>query len=155
MLKILLPEKCGLHRKIIDRKKTQFIKIRNKVAAPYSVGMTFLLAQSYSDIPKELLPNNINNRHWGFYNKKYVRNELLQYRIKILSCRAMKLHDITDEDIMKEGVEKVGNIFVNGITGKTYKSARRAFSSLVNEIHGKYTWRLNPHIFVYDFELVN
>lgn len=143
--------------------------------ARYDVGEVVAIAQSYCSIADEL--ENDNNatcaahyeenvgkaaeyislmEHPGFSNKMFVAPELMPHRVRITEVRVQRLQDISDEDCLKEGIEKM-------ITGCEYyqysfydndKTPREAFARLIDKVSGKGTWDSNPYVFVYDFELI-
>lgn len=97
----------------------------------------------------------------GFRNKMFVRADLMPHRIRITSIRIERLQDISEEDCLREGVEKwIDCYIVSGIMenhGKNnvcFDSPREAFASLIDRISGRGTWQRNPWVFVYEFELI-
>ena len=94
----------------------------------------------------------------GFFNKMFVRAELMPNQIRITNVRVECLQDISDDDCLKEGVRKVVN--ENGIDVQYYvghdacfETPREAFANLIDKVSGKGTWDSNPWVWVYDFEL--
>lgn len=164
----------------------------------YEVGERVALAESYghiwrglSSMPsrqadymnrlrKELDEENPSGLI-SWYNKLYVRADLMQYDIQILSKRKERLHDITDEDIMREGVfkssmecvnirdGKVGNYAwreVNRIKKKDglyhlnivehiHSDIRECFAEMIDSVCGKGTWDSNPEVWVYGFKAID
>ena len=86
----------------------------------------------------------------------------MPHRISITNVRVERLQDISDEDCLAEGIEKVKeceNLYRVPIYHKsgriTYISAdtpREAYAALIDKISGKGTWESNPWVFLYDFE---
>ena len=85
---------------------------------------------------------------------------LARYFIEITALRCEQAQDISDEDCMKEGIKKYGEIatmygFADDgeyfIYGKT---PRKAYSALFDRIHGKGAWGRSPYCFVYEFKLI-
>ena len=146
--------------------------------ARYEVGEVVSVAQSYCSIADEL--ENDNNAtcaahyeknlgkaaeylSWmenpGFSNKMFVRADLMPHHIRITDVRVERLQDISDEDCLKEGIRKVVNengIYVQYYVAHyaCYENPREAFAHLIDKVSGKGTWKENPYVFVYDFELV-
>ena len=131
----------------------------------YKVGEVIAVAQSYIDcgnlpdyeLDEEGLP--IMPTKSGYFNKMFVRSDLMPHRIRITNVRIERLQDISDEDCLKEGIRKVVN--ENGIDVQYYiahdacfENPREAFASLIDKVSGKGTWESNTYVFVYDFELV-
>lgn len=144
--------------------------------ASYKVGEEVAIAQSYGsflEIYDTKYSEKSNNMGWpdslcmhvfnikGYYNKMYVRAELMPYRIRITDIKVERLQDISEEDCLREGIEKwMGSYIVTGITGRGLKFyryfdfPRDAFAVLIDKISGKGTWDKNPFVFVYEFELI-
>lgn len=98
----------------------------------------------------------------GWTNKMYVKPDSMPFTIKITNIRVERLQDISDEDCMKEGIEKmlVGgeNHLYSFLDKKRYewtdfRTPQEAFVALIDKINGKGTWDSNPYVWAYDFEL--
>ena len=93
----------------------------------------------------------------------FVRSDLMKHHIKITDVNVERLHDISDEDIMREGVWQFYNnknlFYVSKNIGYApdvaFLSAREAFWYLIDNISGKGTWESNPWVVAYSFELVD
>ena len=97
----------------------------------------------------------------GWTNKMFVRADLMEETIRITDIQLQRLNNITDEDCLKEGVEKwIDCYIVSGIMenqGKNnvcFDTPREAFAALIDRISGKGTWNRNPWVYVYTFELL-
>jgi hypothetical protein len=99
----------------------------------------------------------------GFWrNKLFMPAEAARYFIHITAVRAERLQEISDEDCMKEGIEYIPVIVSDcgeypsyGIKsiGIQYETPREAYAALIDKINGRGTWRSNPRVWVYDYEL--
>lgn len=97
----------------------------------------------------------------GWNNKMYVRADLMPHKIRITNIRVERLQEISDEDCLREGIleDSPGlqysfptNI---GYCGQyPFDTPRDAFAALIDRVSGKNTWKKNPWVFVYEFELV-
>lgn len=79
-------------------------------------------------------------------------------RIKciITSVRVERLHDITDEDALLEGIELIGKYYrVKDWPGVLSDTPRGCYISLWEHINGKGSSALNPEVIVYNFEKIN
>lgn len=120
-------------------------------------------------------------QHPGWENKLYVRPELMQHEIEIISKRKEHLQDISDADILREGVFhgmascrdlKTGeegdytwlNIkrkkLPNGkyhvlISHQVHSNIRECFIDMIDHICGKDTWKTNPEVYVYEFKYID
>ena len=83
--------------------------------SPYKVGDIVAIAQSYRQLlAEEYLPSNIENEvirmveknHIGCTNKMYVKAELMPHHVRITEVRFERLHDISEEDCLREGIVK-------------------------------------------------
>lgn len=134
---------------------------------PYKVGEIVAVAQSYCDAGLNPFPFC----EAGWHNKMFVRADLMPHQICITNVRIERLQDISNEDCIAEGVvispKKVkGSIDMYFPSqsdksaadkigwGIVYHAPREAYASLIDNVSGKGTWKSNPWVFVYDFELV-
>lgn len=108
----------------------------------------------------------------GYGNKLFTRADAMLHQIRIAGIKCERLQDISDAECMKEGV--VGGIigyYVPGIkckdwskesyvdtedgrTWKLFPTPREAFATLIDKVSGRGTWKRNPWVVVYEFELV-
>lgn len=114
--------------------------------------------------PDAILGDQVNETP-GWKNKMFVRADLMPHRIRITNIRVERLQDISESDIVFEGIIMR---FGEGQTKPFYTfpksdidnpshiflSAREAFASLIDRISGRGTWERNPWVFVYGFELI-
>ncbi len=145
----------------------------------YGVGEVVAIAQPYKDII-ECLPmysdaildkRGMPRKEYkaGWTNKMFVRADLMPRHIQFTDVKVERLQDISDDDIMREGIRKEG--YAGGFMyfyNKTYirkgnrlvdpiynSTPRRAFASLMYKIIGGSTWESNPWVVAYSFELVD
>lgn len=145
----------------------------------YKVGEIVAVAQNYFSTYDESKWENgiwynefadgsdITN-HAGWINKMFVKAEYMPHQIRITGIRCERLQDISDEDCMKEGVleHPYRGYMVDGIVYKNSKdkeyndslqifdTPREAFAVLIDKVSGRGTWKSNPWVVVYEFELV-
>lgn len=146
---------------------------------PYKVGEVIAIAQPYKDIIERLpmysdtildevgMPRKEFNAGW--HNKMFVKASLMPHHIRITDVKVEKLHSISDDDILREGIRKEsyaggcmyfynkeyirkGNRYVEPIYNTT---PIRAFASLIYKVCGGETWESNPWVVAYSFELVD
>ena len=169
MKKIMFNDKYSLTDAVLERRKTMTRRIvpnKNIIAPTYYVGEVVAIAQSYSTlnqsgyIAPEWLDHSCESSA-GYRNKMFVRADLMPHCIKIISVGAQLLQDISDEDCLREGVDKwldcyiVSGIMENqGRNNVCFETPREAFSNLIDRINGKSTWENNPWVYVYGFELI-
>lgn len=128
---------------------------------PYKVGEVVAIAQSYNTIGKTQY-DKFGNGVPGNSNKMFTRAELMPHHIKITDVKVERLQSISDEDILKEGVwqyPKLRAYHVSKATGfapdVAFLTAREAFAYLIDRISGKGTWKSNPWVVAYSFELID
>ena len=162
---------------------THYFFTEKRGRLPYDTEEVVAVAQSYCSIAEEL--ENSNNatfaahyeknvqkaseyiswmEHPGFNNKMFVAADMMIHQIRITDVRVERLQDISDEDCLKEGIQKMLTgceyyqySFCDNDKGgvwNNYKTPREAFAHLINKVSRKDVWQENPYVFVYDFELV-
>ena len=129
----------------------------------YQIGEEVAVAQRYEDAihPLDWVNKLLYEDEPGWKNKMFVRADLMPHRIRITDIRVERLQDISEEDCLREGVEKwIDSYIVSGIMenhGKNnvcFDTPREAFAALIDRISGRGTWQRNPWVFVYEFELI-
>lgn len=146
---------------------------------PYKVGDIVAIAQPYKDIIEcmaeysDIIINvdgSINREYKaGWTNKMFVRADLLPHHIRITDVKVEYLQDISDDEILREGITsqrffnkveyvfatmgKMNNTPVHWL--KTFPTPREAFAALIDKISGKGTWESNPFVVAYSFELID
>ena len=129
----------------------------------YKVGEVVAIAQSYHNLNKsgytapEWL-DHVCESSAGYENKMFVRADLMPHHIKITDVKVERLQDISDEDILKEGVYQFDKLFyvskdIGYAPEVAFPTAREAFWYLIDSISGKGTWESNPWVAAYSFEL--
>ncbi len=125
---------------------------------PYNNEIDGYLGVGYWYVPSNIMQLNatIKPKNKLFMPKKYAR-----YFIRITGVRVERLQDISEEDCLKEGIiKKHGSYkdhyllpgsksYLNGY----FYSPQEAFAALIDSINGKGTWKSNPFVFVYSFNL--
>ena len=134
----------------------------------YDTGEVVAVAQSYKNVYNEhgletmdMLVQHLKNSA-GWHNKLFIRADLMTHQIRITNVRIERLKDISDEDCLKEGIQKMPigceylYSFYDNDKGvwNNYKTPRKAFANLINKMSRKDVWNENPYVFVYDFEMV-
>lgn len=187
MKKIMFNDKYGLTQAVLNGRKTMTRRIskeqiRNSVfwksgyesihgyeiKPIYEIGEVVAIAQSYSDcgnMPDFGLDEDgypIMPKRSGYFNKMFVRANLMPHHIRITDVKVERLQDISDGDCLKEGIEEhLKNVQYGfssniGYCGQyPFSNPREAFIALIDKVSGKGTWESNPYVFVYEFELVD
>ena len=96
----------------------------------------------------------------GYKNKMFVKADLMPHHIRITDIKVERLQDISDEDVLREGVWQMGELFyVSKAVGETpevaFPTAREAFWYLIDKVSGKGTWESNPFVVAYSFKLID
>lgn len=131
----------------------------------YCIGEEVAVAQAYSEFVSEAGFNEaeINKLRIskGWTNKMFVKADLMPHRIRITDIRAERLQDISEEDCLAEGIvdfeSRINKAHFYSITDEsaTYGTAKKPYSLLIDKIAGKGTWKRNPYVFVYEFEMID
>ena len=188
MKKIMFNDALGLTEAVLEGRKTMTRRFVPKgydltltqsnldfvrYYSNYQIGDTLAVAQKYRDIMPYLADSfrqpstDYMKNKPGYGNKLFVRADLMPHQIRITNVRVERLHDISNEECLREGVyhEPIELEDHDGLTyyasGYTfngskicYNSPRDAFAALIDKISGKGTWDKNPWVFVYEFKLV-
>lgn len=149
---------------------------------PYRLGEEIAIAMSYEDV---IASTDIAVDKWiemveqahggkdyrliaGTDNKMFVKAELMPYRIKITDMWMHRLKEISDEDIMQEGIFTIPaetSTHVNGY-GYTfdnwcYRGVRcssdtpiGAYKALFDKVTRRGTFDSNPMVVAYKYELI-
>ena len=192
MKKIMFDDKYLLTQTVLAGSKTMTRRVlRDNVPLgnweetqkhlPYKVGEVVAIAQSYEVVYAEKIVDFIiHNYHSprkdaaekfkkvyesnaGWENKMFVRADLMPHHIKITDVKVERLRDISDDDILREGVWQFHYdnelFYVSKNIGYApevaFPTAREAFWYLIDKISGKGTWESNPWVVAYSFELVD
>lgn len=137
----------------------------------YEVGEVVAIAQPYKDITDHLpmysgtvLDNNgkpLNEYKQGWNNKLFIEADLMPHHIRITNIKIECLQDISDKDILCEGIKKVYDnhdhyyVYKYLSDGYIFYTPSQAFASLIDKIYDKGTWNSNPWVVAYSFELVD
>lgn len=190
MKKIMFNDQYGLTEAVLDGRKTQtrriayekpFKHIRscgfctegkdkgklaindgNEIVAKstYKIGEVVAVAQRYSDVP---FNNKMPGLSIGWLNKMFVKSSLMPHQIKITNIRCERLHYISTDDCMKEGIfcshiDGIDDAYSYDATNDDftkkwwYRTPIEAYKMLSCKLH--LHWDSNPLVFVYDFKLV-
>lgn len=176
MKKIFFNDKYGLTQAVLEMRKTMTRRFVPCEVHPfdtkenllkysrYKIGEEVAIAQRYSDV--ENLPfdrkydiEREGKERAGWNNKMFVEAIYMPHRIRITDIKVERLQDISDEDCLKEGICKayyMGNgrrYYMMPESGVCYLTPREAFAALIDKVSGKGTWKKNPFVFAYCFEL--
>ena len=136
--------------------------------ASYKLGEVAAIAQSYSDcgnMPDYGLDEDgypIMPKNSGFFNKMFVKADLMPHHIEIIGIKVERLQDISDEDCLKEGIyasnsHEIGYgipwVYEFAKSKMAYYTPREAFADLIDKVSGKGAWESNPFVFAYEFVL--
>ena len=147
-----------------ERGMCQLIADNGKVLYPqFEIGEVIAIAQSYKDCgydPSFILDGKPISKHPGWNNKMFVKAELMKHFIKITRVKVERLQDITSEDCLREGIEEHLKGVQYGFTSNIgyigqypFATPREAFAALIDRVSGKGSWKSNPWVWVYEFEL--
>lgn len=182
--KIMFSDKYCLTKAVLDGTKTMTRRLlRDNVPLgnweettkhlPYKVGDIVAIARPYKDIIESLpmysdaildkvgMPRKEFKAGWT--NKMFVKASLMSHHIRITDVKVERLQDISDDDILREGVWQFyynkDLFYVSKNIGYApevaFPTAREAFWYLIDSISGKGTWESNPWVVAYSFELVD
>lgn len=130
----------------------------------YKVGEIVAVAESYHELNKQgyLAPEWLDHTcedSAGYDNKMFVRADLMPHRIRITDIKVEKLQDISDNDCIAEGIkcfpsDVMPDLYTFEGVSENWKTSREAFARLIDKVSKKGTWKRNPWVIAYTFELV-
>lgn len=138
--------------------------IYNRSVMRYQKNEIVAIAQSYADITPQVdwVSCMARKEEIGWNNKMFVRAEDMPHHIRITNIRIERLQDIKSEDCLKEGLWMAGDVglegtiyWYHGLANSWFRTPQDAYASLIDRISGKGTWKSNPYVFVYDFDLID
>ena len=154
-------------RKILPDMGRSDYSAPTKYQPRYKRGEEVAVAQRYEDAihPLDWVNKLIYEDEPGWKNKMFVRADLMPHRIRITDIRVERLQDISESDIVSEGIKMR---FGEGQTkpyftfpkwddndpSTIFLTPREAFAALIDCISGRGTWQRNPWVYVYEFELI-
>lgn len=166
MKKIMFNDNYGLTKAVLEGKKT----MTRRFGKIYKVGEIVAIALSYSELIKMgfLAPSWLDftcEDAAGYSNKMFVRADLMPYGIQITDLKEERLQDISEEDCLREGIQKESNFprkkscpfyFDGGKKGwdNHFSTPRKAFAAIIDKVVGKGTWANNPIVYAYSFNLI-
>ena len=143
---------------------------------PYDFGEIVAIKQCYDKILNPELYHELLQHYntqfiedvAGYKNKMFVACKFMPHKIKILNIRVERLQDISEEDCLKEGIEKhrthtIGDKeyfrYWHPDSGQlnyipTFPTAKEAFASLIDKVGKKGDWERNPFVWRIEYELI-
>lgn len=104
------------------------------------------------DLPISQLP--------GWRNKMFTYPTMMPWQVQMTDLWFEHLQDISDEDCLREGVERwLDGYIVSGLmersgkNNRVFDTPREAFAALIDRINGRGTWQDNPWVVVYTMDL--
>lgn len=188
MKKIMFNDKYCLTQAVLAGKKTMTRRLlkdgtplgtweETAKHLPYKIGEIVAIAQSYKSIVDERdeaetvldlykIGDNLltmDEMGAGWNNKMFVKASLMPHHIRITDVKVERLQDISDDDILREGVWQFYDnkklFYVSKAIGYAtevaFLAAREAFWYLIDKISGKGTWEGNPWVEAYEFKLID
>ncbi len=182
--KVVLDKRKTMTRRVIPQRlldEADLMRMRELIlekdylmsVSPYKVGEVVAIAQSYEEIyysiPEQSRDKNIDkvSSKAGWHNKMFVKAELMPHHIRITDVKVEYLQEISDDDCINEGISYRDDIITQNLYGravyayrcngkeKQFFTPREAFASLIDKISGKGTWKSNPFVYAYEFELID
>lgn len=158
----VLPDKDGKIYAVANGENI-IVKLRYKVGEVVAVAQSYktLLEQEGVHFEKLCVGIGANDIRW--YNKMFVRADLMPHQICITGIKSERLQSISHDDAMREGIYMDGgddsympHYFYNypNNPSEGFDTPREAFAALVDKVYGRGTWDRNPWVVVYEFELV-
>lgn len=146
---------------VYENEYGDFIDVRHSKYTRYKLGEVVAVSQCYNDVVQEFTDLAFVP---GSTNKMFVRADLMPHQIRITGIRCERLQDISDDDCFREGISEswyestdtttYGFADEKKGTAVEFDTPRQAFAALIDKVSGRGTWKSNPWVVVYEFELV-
>lgn len=139
---------------------------------PYELGEVVAVGQRYSDVPMDFLLSHLDDprkRYFeqqliqqsaGWRNKMFTLPTMMPWQVQMTDLWFEHLQDISDEDCLREGVERwLDGYIVSGLmersgrNNRVFDTPREAFAALIDRINGRGTWQDNPWVVAYTMDL--
>lgn len=139
---------------------------------PYELGEVVAVGQRYSDVPMDFLLSHLDDprkryleqqliqQSAGWRNKMFTLPTMMPWQVQMTDLWFEHLQDISDEDCLREGVERwLDGYIVSGLmersgrNNRVFDSPREAFAALIDRINGRGTWQDNPWVVPYTMDL--
>ncbi len=82
----------------------------------------------------------------------FMPKEAARIFLKVTNIRVERLHDISENDAIAEGIKSIDNVCYDYLSDKFYRKPYESFCTLWTKINGKESWNQNPFVWVYEFE---
>jgi len=141
----------------------QFTEKYFEVVCPYKVGDVFWVRETfYKTVAEELngaffYKADVDKLGWTFKWKPslFMPKEACRIFLKIKSIKVERLHDISEEDAIAEGVNCLHPFYEDYLEKASFfHLASESFITLWKKINKKESWNHNPFVFVYEFEQI-
>jgi hypothetical protein len=93
-------------------------------------------------------------KYKGFWKTSiYMPRTVSRITLEITSVRVERLQEITREDAISEGIEKMGTVWYKDYRNPAYTLApKESYQTLWESINGKGSWESNPWVWVIEFK---
>ena len=90
----------------------------------------------------------------------YMPKKAARIFLEVTNVRVERLQDITEEDAIAEGIERVSiapfvHRFKNYLCNNKFIGPKESFKTLWMKINGEDSWNANPWVWVYEFKQVH
>ena len=117
----------------------------------------------FDNPPDEVKPNSYRKEGWYKRSPLFMPEWAARYFEKITDIRAERLQEITEEDVLAEGITVMRGTWQSKkwnektrkleLTGERYPyTGHYHFEVIWDSINPKYLWGSNPWVFVYSFK---
>lgn len=164
-----MTRRLAYNNDIVETYRTTNFVYKNKLAmfdgweqvalSSYGVGEIVAIAQSYHS----LIESGYVDIDWfdytckssaGYENKMFVRADVMPHAIHINDIKVERMQDISGDDILREGIQHDEKTDRFMIGNKGFYFDKEAFAYLIDRTLGNGTYKKNPWVFVYTFQLV-
>ena len=100
---------------------------------------------------------NLSNGHvYKWKPSIHMPKEAARLFLRITDVRIERLQDITEEQAMQEGIEKMSTPNISGVGETFIQGFGELWNSTIKKSElDKYGWHANPYVFVYRFNVIS
>ena len=136
-----------------------------KIKCPYgSIGDVLWVRETWAKISvpdgttarKILTEYKADNKVWHDQIKWkpsiFMPRVACRIRLEVTDIRAERLHSITEEGAIAEGIESKNGVYKDYLSGEFYRKPKQSYLTLWESINGKGSWIKNDWVWVIKFK---
>jgi hypothetical protein len=123
----------------------------------YQIGMILWVRESFAVISGKIhyKTDLIGVPKWEDVECKpsiFMPKEACRIRLKIKNIRVERIQDISEEDVIAEGIESKNGVYFDYLSNNYCRRPIQSYLTLWTKINGKDSWDQNPWVWCIEFE---